>query len=90
MQGKLEAKRKDIEKLQEREKAVHQAFLQSLGDNNKFADYLTKVFRKKIKRTKKKTTEGEGTQHNLLVWIYLISITLFLRKFFTSAFQMSL
>nr|KAG5708675.1 hypothetical protein BaRGS_034892 [Batillaria attramentaria] len=61
VQARLEGKRKDIEKLQEKERAVHQTFLQSLGDNNKFADYLTKVFRKRIKRTKKKTTEGEGS-----------------------------
>ena len=57
MQQKLEAKKKDIEKLVEKEKALHAQFVQSLGENNKFADYLTKVFKKKIKRSKKKTTE---------------------------------
>ncbi|XP_076438307.1 cilia- and flagella-associated protein 44-like isoform X2 [Babylonia areolata] len=60
VQSRLETKRKDIEKLQERERGVNQQFLSTVGDN-KFADYLTKVFRKKIKRTKKKTTEGEGS-----------------------------
>lgn len=56
---KIELKKKDIEKLQEKEKVLHATFVQSLGDNNKFADYLTKVFKKKIKRSKKKeTTEG--------------------------------
>lgn len=58
-QGKLEAKKKDIEKLQERDKALQETFKQSLGENNKFADYLSKVFKKKIKR-KKKETEGGG------------------------------
>ncbi len=60
MTSKLEVKKKEIEKLQEREKALYAAFQVSLGDNNKFADYLTKVFKKKIKRSKKKTTEGDG------------------------------
>ncbi|KAL8598401.1 hypothetical protein ACOMHN_032678 [Nucella lapillus] len=60
VQSRLETKRKDIEKSQEKERAVHQQFLAAIGDN-KFADYLTKVFRKRIKRTKKKATEGEGS-----------------------------
>ena len=59
VQTKLETKRKDIEKLQEKERAVEQQFRTTVGDN-KFADYLAKVFRKRIKRTKKKATEGEG------------------------------
>ena len=58
--SKLEQKKKDIEKLQEKEKALNTHFQNSLGDNNKFADYLTKVFKKKIKRSKKKATEGDG------------------------------
>jgi predicted SnoaL-like aldol condensation-catalyzing enzyme len=53
-------KKKEIEKLQEREKQLYAQFQASLGDNNKFADYLTKVFKKKIKRAKKKVTDGEG------------------------------
>jgi hypothetical protein len=59
VQGRLETKRKDIEKLQEKYVGVQQQFQATIGDN-KFADYLTKVFKKKIKRTKKKTTEGQG------------------------------
>ncbi|XP_060551905.1 LOW QUALITY PROTEIN: cilia- and flagella-associated protein 44-like [Ruditapes philippinarum] len=57
--SKLEVKKKDIEKLQEREKALHAQFVASLGENNKFGDYLTKVFKKRIKRSKKKATEGD-------------------------------
>jgi hypothetical protein len=59
-QQKLDAKRKDIEKYQEMEKNLMATFVHTLGENNKFAEYLTKVFKKKIKRAKKKTTEGEG------------------------------
>ena len=60
MQAKLDNKKKDIEKLLEKERALNLNFQLSLGENNKFAEYLNKVFKKKIKRTKKKTTEGDG------------------------------
>ncbi|KAM9338379.1 cilia- and flagella-associated protein 44 [Symphorus nematophorus] len=50
----LELKRADIAKLQEREKALAAAFQASLGEDNQFAEFLTKVFKKKIKRVKKK------------------------------------
>jgi len=60
LQGKLEAKRRDIDRLQDREKALIASFQASLGENNKFADFLMKVFKKKIKRAKKKVLkEGE-------------------------------
>uniref|UniRef100_A0A8D0ARD3 Cilia- and flagella-associated protein 44 n=1 Tax=Sander lucioperca TaxID=283035 RepID=A0A8D0ARD3_SANLU len=55
----LELKRGDIAKLQEREKALIAAFHASLGEENKFEDFLTKVFKKKIKRVKKKE-QAEG------------------------------
>ncbi|KAM4701823.1 cilia- and flagella-associated protein 44 [Discoglossus pictus] len=54
----LETKKKEIAKLQEREKALTAAFHASLGENNKFATFLTKVFKKKIKRAKKKEADG--------------------------------
>ncbi|XP_072902159.1 cilia- and flagella-associated protein 44 isoform X2 [Hemitrygon akajei] len=47
------AKKRDILKLQEKEKAIYTSFQMSLGENNKHADFLTKVFKKKIKRRKK-------------------------------------
>ncbi|XP_029434317.1 cilia- and flagella-associated protein 44 isoform X2 [Rhinatrema bivittatum] len=53
-QQQLEIKKRDIARLQEREKALTATFQLSLGENNKFANFLTKVFKKKIKRTKKK------------------------------------
>ncbi|XP_018428354.1 PREDICTED: cilia- and flagella-associated protein 44 [Nanorana parkeri] len=55
----LETKKKDIVRLQEKEKALDAAFHSSLGENNKFATFLTKVFKKKIKRSKKKEVTGD-------------------------------
>ncbi|XP_040277654.1 cilia- and flagella-associated protein 44, partial [Bufo bufo] len=55
----LEAKRKEVLKLQEKEKALHATFQTSLGEGNKFATFLTKVFKKKIKRAKKKEVHGD-------------------------------
>ncbi|XP_041471026.1 cilia- and flagella-associated protein 44-like [Lytechinus variegatus] len=64
-QMKLDGKRKDIEKLSEKEKALYATFQSSLGENNKFQEFLTKVFKKKIKRAKKKTkTEGESDEES--------------------------
>ncbi|XP_061656412.1 cilia- and flagella-associated protein 44-like [Syngnathoides biaculeatus] len=48
----LELKYKDITKIQQKEKAVTKAFQASLGDDNKFEEYLTKVFKRKVKRAK--------------------------------------
>ena len=42
-----------MEELQENEKLLYDSFTEQLGENNKFADFLTKVFKKKIKRVKK-------------------------------------
>ncbi|XP_057675267.1 cilia- and flagella-associated protein 44-like isoform X1 [Corythoichthys intestinalis] len=51
-QEQLDLKYQDITKLQEKEKAVRKAFQASLGEDKKFEEYLTKVFKRKIKRTK--------------------------------------
>ncbi|KAM7393288.1 hypothetical protein PAMA_008099 [Pampus argenteus] len=61
----LELKRRDIAKLQEREKALAAAFKASLGEDNKFEEFLTKVF-KKIKRVNKKKQTGNEDQWKLL------------------------
>lgn len=58
---KLESKKQDIEKLQDQEKALYTAFSASLGENNKFEMFLTKVFKKRIKRAKKKAQAEEGS-----------------------------
>ncbi|XP_071995060.1 cilia- and flagella-associated protein 44 isoform X2 [Engystomops pustulosus] len=55
----LETKRKEVMRLQEKEKALHAAFLTALGEGNKFAAFLTRVFKKKIKRVKKKEVHGD-------------------------------
>ncbi|XP_077441864.1 cilia- and flagella-associated protein 44-like isoform X2 [Vanacampus margaritifer] len=55
----LELKRKDIAKRQEKEKSNTVAFHALLGDDNNFEEYLTKVYKKKIKRTKKKEDGSE-------------------------------
>ena len=67
MQGKVVAcekrvqvKLREIEKLVEKEKQLHSSFTTSLGENNKFVEFLTKVFKKKIKRVKKKEQKAEG------------------------------
>ncbi|KAM6447444.1 cilia- and flagella-associated protein 44 isoform 1-T1 [Liasis olivaceus] len=58
----IEDKKVEIAKLQEREKVLYATFQASLGENNKFAAFLTKVLKKKIKRVKKKEVEGEGDE----------------------------
>nr|XP_061836799.1 cilia- and flagella-associated protein 44-like isoform X1 [Nerophis lumbriciformis] len=58
----LEQKRKDIAKVQEKEKCLTTAFQTALGDDNNFEEYLTKVFKKKIKRTKKKDPTGSDEE----------------------------
>ncbi|XP_073525464.1 cilia- and flagella-associated protein 44-like [Phyllobates terribilis] len=60
----LEAKRKEVVKLQEKEKAVHAAFQTSLGEGNKFVTFLTKVFKKKIKRVKKKEARADEEEED--------------------------
>ena len=60
IQQKHDNKRKDIDRLTEKEKALYANFQASLGENNKFAEFLNKVFKKKIKRAKKKAQNEEG------------------------------
>lgn len=54
----MELKKRDILRLQGKEKTLTATFQVSLGENNKFEEFLTRVFKKKIKRTKKKETHG--------------------------------
>ena len=61
------ARESTLNKLIEQEKALEHSFLESVGENNKFKDFLLKVFRKKIKRAKRKQEEvakegGEGEE----------------------------
>lgn len=54
----LGLKHREMVKLQEREKVLITTFHDLLGENNKFEDFLTKVFKKKVKRVKKKEQTG--------------------------------
>ncbi|XP_067282839.1 cilia- and flagella-associated protein 44 isoform X3 [Pseudorasbora parva] len=54
----MELKKRDILRLEGKEKTLAATFQASLGENNKFVEFLTRVFKKKIKRTKKKETHG--------------------------------
>lgn len=56
----MEEKKIEITKLQEQEKALYAGFQSALGENNKFANFLMKVLKKKIKRAKKKEVEGDA------------------------------
>ena len=56
----METKRLEIERLEERQKNLLEEFKAGLGENNKWEEFLTKVFKKKIKRAKKKEQTGDG------------------------------
>ena len=62
LEEKLSSKKLYMEELQENEKILYDSFTEQLGENNKFADYLTKVFKKKIKRVKKAAEMDGGTR----------------------------
>lgn len=65
----LELKHREMAKLQEREKALITTFQGLLGENNKFEDFLTKVFKKKVKRVKKKEQMGNEGDRNVCVCV---------------------
>ena len=49
---KLGAKKIEIESVILKEKEIHEEYRKIIGDNNKSEDYLTKVFKRKVKRVK--------------------------------------
>ncbi len=57
---KLQAQKEEIDRLQERDKALYTTFASTVGDSNKFEAFLMKVFKKKIKRVKK-TEQNAGS-----------------------------
>lgn len=63
----IEVKKREIHKLQGKEKSIAAAFRASLGENNKFEEFLTRVFKKKIKRVKKKETSGSKCELSLII-----------------------
>uniref|UniRef100_A0A8C9DMX2 Cilia- and flagella-associated protein 44 n=1 Tax=Prolemur simus TaxID=1328070 RepID=A0A8C9DMX2_PROSS len=58
----MEEKKNEISKLQDQEKALYAGFQAAIGENNKFANFLMKVLKKKIKRVKKKEVEGDADE----------------------------
>ncbi|KAM5276565.1 cilia- and flagella-associated protein 44 isoform 2-T2 [Hipposideros larvatus] len=58
----MEEKKNEIARLQDQEKALYAGFQAALGENNKFANFLMKVLKKKIKRVKKKEGEGDADE----------------------------
>ena len=56
---KLETKKKDIDKLVEKDAQQWTAFRESIADS-KFVEFLNRVYKKKIKRSRKKATDGQG------------------------------
>uniref|UniRef100_A0A8C4IZV3 Cilia- and flagella-associated protein 44 n=1 Tax=Dromaius novaehollandiae TaxID=8790 RepID=A0A8C4IZV3_DRONO len=62
--AQMKDRKYEIAKLQDCEESLYATFQASLGENNKFARFLTKVLKKKIKRTKKKEVKREaGWRH---------------------------
>uniref|UniRef100_A0A8B9S2J3 Cilia- and flagella-associated protein 44 n=1 Tax=Apteryx owenii TaxID=8824 RepID=A0A8B9S2J3_APTOW len=62
--AQMEDRKYETAKLQDCEKALYATFQASLGENNKFAHFLTKVLKKKIKRVKKKEVEREADEED--------------------------
>ncbi|XP_009328783.1 PREDICTED: WD repeat-containing protein 52 [Pygoscelis adeliae] len=62
--AQMEDRKSEIVKLQECEKALYANFQASLGENNEFARFLTKVLKKKIKCMEKKEVGREADEED--------------------------
>ncbi|NXE05802.1 CFA44 protein, partial [Lophotis ruficrista] len=62
--AQMEDRKCEIAKLQECEKALYANFQASLGENNEFAHFLTKVLKKKIKCVEDKENEVENDEED--------------------------
>lgn len=71
----MELKKRDILRLQGKEKTIAATFQASLGENNKFEEFLTRVFKKKIKRTKKKETHGREGELEVFYVLHWVNLT---------------
>ena len=65
----LSTKREELEKLTERESNLNSTLNGTIGDGNKFEAFLVKVYKKKIKRAKKKTT-NDGKYYTFLITLF--------------------
>lgn len=73
----MEEKKNQIATLQDQEKALYAGFQAALGENNKFANFLMKVLKKRIKRVKKKEVERDAGLNFFLIYdltYFLISM----------------
>ncbi|CAG5111754.1 Oidioi.mRNA.OKI2018_I69.chr2.g6028.t1.cds [Oikopleura dioica] len=61
VKARLDSKRKEVEKLAAKEKDCLSDFQRLIGENNKFENYLTKVYKKKIKRATQSNNDGSGS-----------------------------
>ncbi|KAL5033039.1 hypothetical protein BDV3_000061 [Batrachochytrium dendrobatidis] len=61
-QGKLALKKSDIEAIISKGTEIREEFSRLLGENNTNEEYLTKIFTRKIKRSKKKIKERSGSK----------------------------
>ncbi|KAJ3069689.1 Cilia- and flagella-associated protein 44 [Podochytrium sp. JEL0797] len=62
-QERLNEKKLEISEIIANEKELQDEFGATVGENNKYEEFLSKVFKKKIKRTKKKVkTDGEDEE----------------------------
>uniref|UniRef100_A0A8C6J259 Cilia- and flagella-associated protein 44 n=1 Tax=Melopsittacus undulatus TaxID=13146 RepID=A0A8C6J259_MELUD len=62
--AQIEDRKCEIIRLQECEKALYANFQASLGENNEFADFLTKVLMKKVKCVEKREREADEEDEN--------------------------
>ncbi|KAM9277709.1 cilia- and flagella-associated protein 44 [Cariama cristata] len=62
--AQMEDRKREIVKLQEREEALYANFQASLGENNEFAHFLTKVLKKKIKCMEEKEVGREADEED--------------------------
>jgi len=75
---KIDSKRKDIEKLDGDQKHLLHTYSQMTHDETKYADFLSKVYKRKIKRKKKvegaPEDEGLSIKRRLIVCLFLTTI----------------
>lgn len=69
----MEEKKNEITRLQDQEKALYASFQAAIGENNKFANFLMKVLKKRMKRVKKKEVEGDAGLYFFLIYEKIFS-----------------
>jgi hypothetical protein len=61
---KLLTKKGEIDGIIRQEKVILEEYRSLIGENNKNEEFLTKIFKRKVKRVKKKTEDGETEKEN--------------------------